>query len=275
MEIKKLSILDYFKFKSQLNINFFDKTWENIFKFYKTPNLIKVRENNNTVMIWYLDIISKEISYINKVIRIKEPNEKYNFIKKSVIQTLKYSYETCKEEMDMDKYGFEKENSNITMKAYVTDLKINNAVNKKKFVIFQKGVHDKLRCDIQNSVFYRKNRIPVTIKDIVYEYKHNYFIDNLAAFVKKDDNIIGYGQIMLLDGQYTVANFCIMKPYQNQGFGNELLNYLLNGAKERGLNEIYIKVKSNNNSALHLYKKFGFKEFLENEVYEIRQISDR
>ncbi|WP_010283427.1 GNAT family N-acetyltransferase [Bacillus timonensis] len=53
----------------------------------------------------------------------------------------------------------------------------------------------------------------------------------------------------------------IQKAYCNQGIGSNLMKYLMDWAqKEPGLEKVCLEVFSHNERALHLYKKFGFKE---------------
>ncbi|RFB18293.1 GNAT family N-acetyltransferase [Bacillus sp. HNG] len=53
----------------------------------------------------------------------------------------------------------------------------------------------------------------------------------------------------------------IQEAYCNHGIGSKLMEYLLGWAqKEPGLEKVCLEVFSHNKRAIHLYKKFGFKE---------------
>ncbi len=58
-----------------------------------------------------------------------------------------------------------------------------------------------------------------------------------------------------------VADFGIVvhDDYQNKGLGTILTKYLLEIAKERGINRVTLKVVTENERAIHVYKKIGFK----------------
>ncbi len=59
-------------------------------------------------------------------------------------------------------------------------------------------------------------------------------------------------------GQFSV---CVLKEYWNKGVGTMLLKEILVFAKESAKAEIVsLEVRSDNLSAIHLYKKFGFEK---------------
>ena len=52
----------------------------------------------------------------------------------------------------------------------------------------------------------------------------------------------------------------IIKEFRGQGIGTELLSAAIEQAKKTGLEKIELNVYSENDKAIHLYKKLGFKE---------------
>jgi len=53
----------------------------------------------------------------------------------------------------------------------------------------------------------------------------------------------------------------VLKDHWNLGIGKELIKYLINWAKEnKSVYKISLRVRSDNQNAIHLYKKLGFKE---------------
>ena len=50
----------------------------------------------------------------------------------------------------------------------------------------------------------------------------------------------------------------VLKEFNNKGIGTLLLTSLINWAKEKSLKRLELTVRSDNNSALSLYKKMGF-----------------
>lgn len=127
-----------------------------------------------------------------------------------------------------------------------------------KFKHFKKGKDEKLRCEIQNSVFNDRNRVPLTVNDIYSEEKEHYYIDDFGVFIYVDEKPIGYGQVILNRGKYTIVNLGILEEYRGRGYGQALLNFILNLCNERYIYDIYIRVETTNTCALSLYKKAGF-----------------
>ncbi|WP_243156059.1 GNAT family N-acetyltransferase [Clostridium sp. C2-6-12] len=126
---------------------------------------------------------------------------------------------------------------------------------------FVEGEDEELRCNIQNSVFYDENRIPLSASDITDEEDEDYYINNFGVFLcKNDGQAIGYGQVIYSNGAYTIVNLGILKAYRQKGYGEMLLKYLIKLCYNNSIKSIYIKVERENISALSLYKKIGFKE---------------
>lgn len=129
------------------------------------------------------------------------------------------------------------------------------------FKHFIEGEDEELRCKIQNSVFYDKNRIPLSTTDITDEEYEDYYINNFGVFIcKNDGQAIGYGQVIYSDGAYTIVNLGILESYRHKGYGELLLKYLIELCSKNSIKYVYIKVERENVNALSLYKKVGFKE---------------
>lgn len=129
------------------------------------------------------------------------------------------------------------------------------------FKHFIEGEDEELRCEIQNSVFYDINRIPLCASDIKDEEYEDYYINNFGVFIcKKDGQAIGYGQVIYSNGAYTIVNLGILEQYRQRGYGEILLKYLIELCYHNSIKYVYIKVERENINALSLYKKIGFKE---------------
>ena len=78
----------------------------------------------------------------------------------------------------------------------------------------------------------------------------------LAHLILKDEQIVGYS-ISLQTLEFTdLLNICIHPKHQQQGFGAQLFNHLLNTLASK---EVLIEVRNSNYNALSFYKKLGFK----------------
>ena len=118
---------------------------------------------------------------------------------------------------------------------------------------------EKLRCEIQNDIFNYNGREPINIRDIMYEEKQDYYISDRCVFILLDNKEIGYAQIIYNKGMYMLVNFGILEEYRGLGYGEILLEYMINLAYDIKLSQLYIRVNDSNYKALNLYKKIGFK----------------
>ena len=133
--------------------------------------------------------------------------------------------------------------------------------NKVIFRHLKEGEDEELRCKIQNSVFYDENRVPLDTEDISYEEDEEYYINNFGVFIcNNNGQPMGYGQIILSDGLYTIVNLGILDTYRQQGYGELLVKYLVEFCYNNSINNIYIRVEKKNTKALSLYNKIGFRE---------------
>ena len=66
-----------------------------------------------------------------------------------------------------------------------------------------------------------------------------------------DGTLIGTAEVE--PDKHSLERFVIFEPYQNKGYGQQALNDLM---QKYMLNNLW--VRSDNDKAIHLYKKFGF-----------------
>lgn len=133
-----------------------------------------------------------------------------------------------------------------------------------EFIPFEKGKYEKLRCDLQNQIFYEEDRQPLTVKDILIDELQDYFVEDWCIFLKYENQFVGYGQIIINDSLPLIVNFGILEPYRRRGLATTLLNHLLNILYKAGYKKVKIKVDINNTGAFMLYKKKGF---VKDDVY--------
>lgn len=75
---------------------------------------------------------------------------------------------------------------------------------------------------------------------------------------KINDLIIGYLNYSIIYEKAEINNIFILEQYRNQGIGSKLIEYLLEKCKI--CENITLEVRKDNERALRLYKKYGFKE---------------
>lgn len=81
-------------------------------------------------------------------------------------------------------------------------------------------------------------------------------IDRLYNYVK-DDKIFGYLEIRVIDDVIDIINVYTNEENRRIGVATALFEYMFNNEK---YNRIMLEVNENNNEAIKLYSKLGFKE---------------
>lgn len=101
------------------------------------------------------------------------------------------------------------------------------------------------------------------------QFKEQIACGNRDAYLMKyNDNYIASCDLVYDYGEYTDKNkvylsrLIVKKEYRNNGIGQELLKYMIAVCKKKGYQQITVGVDTDNENALHIYKKFGF------EIYE-------
>lgn len=269
MEIKLLNVLDFFyfrkEFKRDLDLNFFNYLKMMLLDDY----LFYLKNSNGTIAILKA---SKSSDLEFKVSNIYELDKPFiNLSEKDNLDNHVFLYSSNKQEDLPTKIGFKKTSMDEFMLLNLNDFNFDTKVEDKKFTFerLEKGKNEKFRCEIQNEAFNSEKRFPLKTKDIKYEMSRKSYIPELAYFIKDKDIYIGYGQILYLDGKYTVVNLSVMPTYQGKGVGTEILTLLLEKAVELNIENIFIKVKSDNIVAKKLYLKLGFKIIEKTTFFEM------
>ena len=88
-------------------------------------------------------------------------------------------------------------------------------------------------------------------------------LPNLISLVAvHSDEIIGYASVLKFTHPRLAGtgdlNIYIHQDYQGAGLGTALMVMLLNAANEQSLHRINLEVVADNETAVHLFRKFGF-----------------
>lgn len=77
-------------------------------------------------------------------------------------------------------------------------------------------------------------------------------------------------------GHLTEFGIAVHDDYQDRGLGAQLTQHMIGIAREKGLRKVFLKVFANNERAIHVYKKCGFKieGRLEREHYKDGEYGD-
>lgn len=84
--------------------------------------------------------------------------------------------------------------------------------------------------------------------------------DYPARVVVEDDRIVGYFVLSIAAGEAHILNICIAPELQGHGHGRALLHVLLQVARARRVQRIFLEVRPSNPAAIALYHDEGFNE---------------
>ena len=79
-----------------------------------------------------------------------------------------------------------------------------------------------------------------------------------------DEIVLGYLEIRLVDGVIDIMNLFVSEEERRKGIASSLMNEMFEKEK---YNRIMLEVNENNNPAIRLYTKLGFKEISFRERY--------
>ena len=90
-----------------------------------------------------------------------------------------------------------------------------------------------------------------SLKQVLENSNNQFFV------AKQNDIIIGFAGVLNNIDYVEILNIVVHKEYRNQGYGKELLNAIIDYAKEQG-KSIVLEVNEHNEYAIELYKNAGF-----------------
>lgn len=108
--------------------------------------------------------------------------------------------------------------------------------------------------ELNEEIFDTLNSLILSKKYFINEKKYNPYARFLAIVYKNE--IIGYLYYSIIYDRAEINQFEIKKEYRKQGLGTKLLTKMLESENI----DITLEVNENNNDAISLYKKFGFKQ---------------
>lgn len=219
----------------------------------------------------YISLINeKTLSYFNNnILSYEEIDNTQNSLILSKLGFQKINY-TLLLKMDISNYNSRYFYEDILNK--MSD-KIYEKINSKEKIKFslrklEAGKDELLRCHLQNDIFSQVNRRPLNLEDIFADMAQDYYLNNLCFFGMINNEYIGYGQIIFNRNMYTIVNFGIISKYRGLGLSKLLLNEIILEAKKYGINDLYIRVDSDNIKAINLYKGIGFKDLNKIVIWE-------
>ena len=77
---------------------------------------------------------------------------------------------------------------------------------------------------------------------------------------KINDKVVGFVGVWTIIDEGHITNMAVHPEFRENGVGSILLTSLIDRCKDWGCNSLTLEVRSSNNAAKALYKKFGFLE---------------
>lgn len=97
-----------------------------------------------------------------------------------------------------------------------------------------------------------------TKENVKKEIKSNEFTNYFTYVI--DNKPVAFINYYIMYERAELININVLDDYQNQKIASKLIEYMLEDCKERKVTSITLEVKETNIKAIHLYKKYGFKE---------------
>lgn len=97
------------------------------------------------------------------------------------------------------------------------------------------------------------------LDDLENSYSDGCFI--VAATKCQADYIIGMGAIRKISGEHQIKRMRVKKEYRRQGIAQQMLEYLLDYAIEKGVNRLTLDTAESQLAAQKLYEKNGFTHY--------------
>lgn len=82
----------------------------------------------------------------------------------------------------------------------------------------------------------------------------------LLVLEHRAEGIVGYAVLWCILDQGELANVAITPRLRGKGLGRRLMSRVLDVARERGVEKLYLEVRVSNETALELYRGLGFIE---------------
>ena len=91
------------------------------------------------------------------------------------------------------------------------------------------------------------------------------FTDSLASgyscwVCRVDGKLVGYFVLMLVVDEAHLLTICVAEKYQRRGLGARLLRHAMDVARDGGAISMLLEVRPSNESALSMYRHFGFQQ---------------
>ena len=130
--------------------------------------------------------------------------------------------------------------------------------------------------------------IPVDVRSMTYDdlasvsdierrsydfpWSHGVFRDCLLAgyvclVLDRGNQVIGYSILSVAAAEAHILNLCVDPGFRSLGYGERLLNQIIDRARYAEVEAIFLEVRPSNANALALYRKKGFRKIAKRPAY--------
>lgn len=103
-----------------------------------------------------------------------------------------------------------------------------------------------------------EKKFPQLLVDFPVFSKNNVFTNIYTLTIKKQ--IIGCIVIDTIYERMELLQIEVLIPERKKGYGSQLIKFMINKATKEKMQNITLEVRIDNKAAIHLYKKYGFRE---------------
>ena len=105
-----------------------------------------------------------------------------------------------------------------------------------------------------------------------FPWSHGVFRDCLLAgytcvVLDRGEDLVGYSILSVAAGEAHILNLCVDPNARALGYGDRLLEEILNRAKAVSVKQVFLEVRPSNVHAVSLYRKKGFRQIAERPAY--------
>ena len=89
-----------------------------------------------------------------------------------------------------------------------------------------------------------------------------------------DAGVVAYAVVWCILDQGELANIAVAESHRGKGLGRYLLGKVLDVARERGVQSLYLEVRVSNEGAIELYRSFAFTQVGVRKKYYDKPVED-
>ena len=81
---------------------------------------------------------------------------------------------------------------------------------------------------------------------------------NKIFVILENKNVCGYIAVSTILDEAHIVNFAVAKKHQNKGYGERLIDYIIDFSHKNSMERLLLEVRESNKTAIYLYIKKGF-----------------